>query len=150
MTSAKPQLPVEKGCWILIRLYGPSWQGGATRWVHDARLVRLTAALPLSPRACNLYILTLHTPPQHWPQDRTLPQASVYMEDGRWARWACVCVCLWKSFPCSSLRHSLTMRLPPCESLRCGKWANRDREVALALWLYLPSNWSKMVVKIPD
>ena len=137
--SAKPQFPVEKGCWILKHLYRLSWQGGATRWVHDARLVTLTAALPLSPPACNLYLLT----PPHALAAGPHPTLGLCV---------CVCVCVEKAFAffLSPPRHGFTSWLPPCESLRCGEQATGGPEMALALGFYLPSNWSKMAVKIPD
>lgn len=70
------------------RLYRLSRQGGAIRWVHDAKLVRLTAALPLSPLNSNLYLQSLQMPHQRRPQDHTLPSASVYRREV-----SALCVC---------------------------------------------------------
>lgn len=136
---SEPQFPVEKGCWILNCLNRLSWRGGATCWVHDARLVRLTAALPLSPPASNLYILPLAlTRP---PQDRTLPRAPVYRREVRCFLYVCV-----EKLSIPRLGHSLTGSWKPAV-WQAGHWKPRNGPGSE---IYVPSNWSKMAAQITD
>lgn len=134
------------------RLYRLSRQGGAIRWVHDAKLVRLTAALPLSPLNSNLYLQSLQMPHQRRPQDHTLPSASVYRREVSslcvcFHVRVCVCVQPFSLFPSG---NSLTLKLPACENLRYGKRDTGDKEIAMTPRFYSTLNWSKMAVQIPD
>lgn len=69
--------------WNLGFLFGRFYriweQGGVARWMSDARLIRLTAALPPSPPARNLETLSLRG------GHRTSPSPVPVFIEGHWA-----------------------------------------------------------------